>query len=328
MVELRDIIQRLRLGYSVRAIHRETGRHRTVIRAARNLANREGWLRLTNELPGEEEIARTHKQTFIASHVVPHPLEPYEEQIKDWLQAKYNFQVIHKLLDAQGIKLSESTVRRWIHRRSVSLATRTQLRPPAPLESMQVGCLYTLLVAGNKSRKRQVILMTFLDDATHRVLYASIDFIQNSLAFECGIKHILKAHGMIGRLYVNAVMSLVSAQTQRILDTLGIILMDSRVGKPGGFVKVERLHRKIREEFLRPLDTQVPRSLENLDSRLHIWLDSEYHRSPQQGLEGKTPLEAWVENAAFIIPVPSGVDPDRLFVHETRYVAYGDSKCQ
>ena len=43
--------------------------------------------------------------------------------------------------------------------------------------------------------------MTFLDDATRRVLYASFAFTENSLAFEGGIKHILKAHGKIGRLY-------------------------------------------------------------------------------------------------------------------------------
>ena len=32
MIELQDIIHRLRLGQSVKAIHRETGRHKTVVR--------------------------------------------------------------------------------------------------------------------------------------------------------------------------------------------------------------------------------------------------------------------------------------------------------
>ncbi len=44
MVELHDIVQRLRLGHSVKAIHRQTGRHKTVIRVIRALAVREGWL--------------------------------------------------------------------------------------------------------------------------------------------------------------------------------------------------------------------------------------------------------------------------------------------
>jgi hypothetical protein len=167
--------------------------------------------------------------------------------------------------------------------------------------------------------------MTFLDDATRRVLYATFGFTENSLAFECGIKHILKAHGKIGRLYADHGTAFVSAQTQRILDTLGIILVHSRVGKPRGRGKIERLHRTIREQFLRPLDPQTLRSLEDLDSRFHSWLESEYHRSPHRGLEGKTPLEAWVQIARFIVPLPAGIDLDRLFLHEAHRLVYKDS---
>jgi hypothetical protein len=46
-VELQDIVQRLRHGHSVKAIHRETGRHRTLIRAMRDLAAREDWLTMS-----------------------------------------------------------------------------------------------------------------------------------------------------------------------------------------------------------------------------------------------------------------------------------------
>ncbi len=195
----------------------------------------------------------------------------------------------------------------------------------APLECVQVDGLYTVVVPDSKGRKRQAILMTFLDDATRRVLYASFAFTENSLAFEGGIKHILKAHGKIGRLYADHGTAFVSGQSQRILDTLGITLVHSRVGKPRGRGKIERLHRTIREQFLRPLDPQSLTSLEDLDSRFHSWLESEYHRSPHRGLEGKTPLEVWVENARFIVPVPAGVDLDRLFLHEARRIVYKDS---
>jgi hypothetical protein len=57
-VELKDIVQRLRLGHSVKAIHRDTGRHRTLIRAIRGLAAREDGLTLFKELPSEGEIGR------------------------------------------------------------------------------------------------------------------------------------------------------------------------------------------------------------------------------------------------------------------------------
>ena len=57
-VELQEIVRRLRLGHSVKAIHRETGLHKTVIRTVLDLAGREGWLSLMSELPSEGEIAR------------------------------------------------------------------------------------------------------------------------------------------------------------------------------------------------------------------------------------------------------------------------------
>jgi len=195
----------------------------------------------------------------------------------------------------------------------------------APLECVQVDGLYTVVVPGNKARRRQAVLMSFLDDATRRVVYASFGFSENSVAFEQGLKHILKAHGKIGRVYVDHGSAFVSGQSQRILDTLGIILVHSRVGKPAGRGKVERYHRTVREQFLRPLDVGSLKSLEDLDSRFHSWLESEYHRSPHRGLAGKTPLEAWVQNARFILPLPAGVDLDRMFLHEARRVVYKDS---
>ncbi len=196
----------------------------------------------------------------------------------------------------------------------------------APLECVQVDGLYTVVVPDPKGRKRQAILMTFLDDATRRVVYAAFAFTENSLVFEQGIKHILKAHGKIGRLYADHGAAFVSSQTRRILDTLGIILVHSQVGLPRGRGKIERYHRTVREQFLRPLDPQTLRSLEDLESRFHSWLESEYHRNPHRGLEdNKTPLEAWVEKARFIVPLPAGVDLDRLFLHEARRRVYDDS---
>jgi len=139
----------------------------------------------------------------------------------------------------------------------------------APLECVQVDGLYTVVVPGAKARRRQAVLMSFLDDATRRVVYASFAYTENSVVFEQGLKHILKAHGQIGRVYVDHGSAFVSGQSQRILAPLGIILVHSRVGKPAGRGKIERYHRTVREQFLRPLDVESLASLEDLESRFH-----------------------------------------------------------
>jgi len=167
--------------------------------------------------------------------------------------------------------------------------------------------------------------LTFLDDATRRVLYASFAFSESSLVFEAGIQHILAAHGRIGRLYVDNGSAFVSSQTQRILDTLGLVLVHSRVGRPAGRGKIERLHRTFRQQFFRLLEVESLKSLEDLDVRFHSWLESEYHRTPHRGLGGKTPLEAWVEKAHHIIAIDPTVDLQAVFRHQVRRKVHKDS---
>ncbi len=195
----------------------------------------------------------------------------------------------------------------------------------SPLECVQADAMYSVKIPDGKGKLRHAVLLAFLDDATRRVLYASFSFSENSLAFEVGIKHVLAAHGRIGRLYTDHGSAFVSVQTRRILDTLGVILVHSQVGRPRGRGKIERFFRTAREQFFAPLDATEVTSIEQLDRRFHAWLQSEYHRSPHRGLDNRTPLEAWVEKAHLIVPLDPGLDLEQLFLHETTRKVHKDS---
>ena len=195
----------------------------------------------------------------------------------------------------------------------------------APLECIQVDSMYALKLPDEKGKRRHVILLAFLDDATRRILYASLSFSDSSLQFESGIRHILKAHGRIGRLYTDNGSSFVSCQTRRILDTLGVILVHSRPHRPAGRGKVERFFRTSREQFFRLQDPQSIPNIKTLELAFHHWLESEYHRSPHRGLNGKTPLEAWIERARHIIPMDPTVDIEQVFHHEVTRKVHKDS---
>jgi len=195
----------------------------------------------------------------------------------------------------------------------------------APLECVQVDCMYTVEVPDAKGRRRQAVLLAFLDDATRRILYACFGFSENALAFECGIKHILAAHGKIGRLYADNGAGFVSLQTRRILDILGIVLVHSRPYKPAGRGKIERFFRTVRQQFLSILDCESLANLTDLDMRFHVWLEMEYHRSTHRGLGNKTPLEVWLEKAHLIIPLDPTVSLNDLFMHEEVRKVHKDS---
>jgi len=103
------------------------------------------------------------------------------------------------------------------------------------------------------------------------------------------------------------------------------VLVHSRVGKPAGRGKIERLHRTYRDRFFRLLEVQSIKSLADLDTRFHSWLESEYHRCPHQGLGGTTPLEAWLEKAHLIVPLDPTVDLEAITQHQATRKVHKDS---
>jgi hypothetical protein len=142
MIDLQDIIQRFRLGQSVKAIHRETGRHKTIIRTLRALAVQERWLDPDRELPSEGQLKRLYEEARQISQDNSHPLDAYQERVKGWLKKGYSFVVIHRLLSQQQVHCSEATVRRWIHRRFPHVPTPVIVRPTKAGEVMEVDFGY------------------------------------------------------------------------------------------------------------------------------------------------------------------------------------------
>jgi putative transposase len=194
-----------------------------------------------------------------------------------------------------------------------------------PLDCVQADDLHAFCVPTEKGTQRKAILMAFIDDATRRILCAVFSFSERSLAFEAGIKHILKAHGRIDQLYVDNGSPFVSNQTKRILDILRIRICHSRPGKPEGRGKIERFFRTVRDQFLRPLDETSIRSIEDLNVRFLTWLESEYHRNPHRGIGNKTPLDAWLDGTKYITAIDPGIDLDRAFYHVQYRKVYRDS---
>ena len=259
---------------------------------------------LVTELETHPELTATAalKKLQVAGHIQSHPSSSSLSRL-----------VRSAGLDREG--------RQRVHQQEQTLAFEFF----APLECVQVDCMYTVEVPDAKGRLRQAVLLAFLDDATRRILYACFGFSENALAFECGIKHILAAHGKIGRLYTDNGAGFVSLQTRRILDILGIVLVHSRPYIPKGRGKIERFFRTVRQQFLSILDCESLANLTDLDMRFHAWLEMEYHRSTHRGLGNKTPLEVWLEKAHLIIPLDPTVNLNELFMHEELRKVHKDS---
>jgi transposase InsO family protein len=243
-----------------------------------------------------------------------------------------------KKLQDMGIikkKISSSSLSRFIISQGLTSAQRNKEKVEektlkfnffSPLECIQVDVMYGPTIPDEKGKLRKALLMAFLDDATRRIVYSRFSFSEKSILFEDGIKHILKTHGMIGRLYTDNGSSFISNQTKRILNIIGITLTHSRPGIPKGRGKVERFFRTLRDQFERPLNGEEIQNIDALNARFHTWLECEYHRSNHRGLDKDvTPLDAWLAKVNHIQAIKPGVDLDRIFLHMVSRKVYKDS---
>src|SRR5439155_241841 len=94
--------------------------------------------------------------------------------------------------------------------------------------------------------------------------------------------------------------------------------------EPEGRGKIERFFRTVRDQFLANLDPKHALSLEELNERLWIWIESVYHRSEHSAL-GSTPLARWQRDIEQIRQLPPATDLRRLFFHRLDRVVRRDS---
>jgi len=153
--EKRDVIRRLQKGQAVRMIQRETGIHRGIIRQIRDISFKQGWLGGIETLPDEAEVNEALK-TSKRDKAIPHPLDQYHDDFKLWIDEKTSFTIIHDHLIKRGLQYSESTVRRYIHRKYPSHYRKAvMLRETTPGEILEVDFGYLGLSYDSEQKRNR-----------------------------------------------------------------------------------------------------------------------------------------------------------------------------
>jgi hypothetical protein len=134
----------------------------------------------------------------------------------------------------------------------------------------------------------------------------------------------MDARGVPTRLYIDNAKMYRSPQLARIAASLGTLIIHSRPYQPEGRGKIERCFRTVREQFLANLDPKRRLSLEELNERLHAWIEGVYHRTEHSAL-GTTPLLRWQRDIEHVRPLPPGTDLRRLFFHRLDRLVRRDS---
>ena len=106
---------------------------------------------------------------------------------------------------------------------------------------------------------------------------------------------------------------------------MGIHLVHCRPYSPTAKGKLERWHRTCRDQFLSEIDERHITSMDDLNARLWAWLEVVYHRTPHDGLSGKTPLERYQQDLPKIRTLgPRAAQIDALFLHRIKRLVRKD----
>ena len=148
------------------------------------------------------------------------------------------------------------------------------------------------LPIGQNGVKKQVYLVTFIDDATRFVLhgefYATLDQV---IVEDCFRKAIAK-HGVPEMVYFDNGKQYRTKWMGRTCAKLGIRLLFAKPYSPESTGKVERFNRVV-DSFLREAALENPKSLDAYNTLFDVWLQECYQNKSHSALNGKSPQTAY-----------------------------------
>ena len=138
MYQYRQVIVRMRMGESDRAIAQTGLMGRKKIRAVRELASTRGWLDPGNDVPPDNELAACFDQSRARPQTTSR-VEPYADEVKKWAGENVQGTTIHQaLVRKYGYTGSYSSVRRYLQNVAAANPTASTVLDHEPGDVAQV----------------------------------------------------------------------------------------------------------------------------------------------------------------------------------------------
>lgn len=144
------------------------------------------------------------------------------------------------------------------------------------------------LPIGKDGAKKQVYLSVFIDDATRYIVAAKFYENQKVDIIEDSLRSALMHYGKPDAIYVDNGKQYRSDWLKKACAKLQIRLLFARPYHPEGKGKVEAFNRRV-DSFLSEVALAKPKTLEELNRHLDVWIQEHYHKSPHHSLLGLSP---------------------------------------
>ena len=167
--------------------------------------------------------------------------------------------------------------------------------------------------------KKQIYLVSFLDDATRYVVHGEFyDSLDQTIVEDCLHKAILK-EGLPKRVYFDNGKQYRNKWMERACAILGIRLLFAKPYSPESTGKIERFNRTV-DGFLDEAALKQCRKLDDFNRYFQIWLAECYHTRGHAGLTGQTPEIAYKSAKAPLRFVPPETVASAFLRVDTRKV--------
>jgi transposase InsO family protein len=147
------------------------------------------------------------------------------------------------------------------------------------------------LPIGQGSAKKQVYLVTFLDDATRLILHGEFYPTLDQVIIEDCFRKAIQKHGVPEAVFFDNGSQYRTKWMTRACAKMGIRLLYARPLSPESTGKVERFNRVV-DSFLSEASLEKPQTIEQLNRLFWVWLEECYQHKPHSSLAGNMSPEA------------------------------------
>lgn len=148
------------------------------------------------------------------------------------------------------------------------------------------------LPIGKDGTKKQVYLVTFLDDATRFILHGQFYPTLDQVIVEDCFRQAIQKYGVPEAVFFDNGKQYRTKWMNRACAKLGIRLLFARPYSPEATGKVERFNQVV-DSFLSEAVLEKPQTLDKLNQLFWVWLEECYQNKPHSGLQCKSPVTAY-----------------------------------
>lgn len=149
------------------------------------------------------------------------------------------------------------------------------------------------LPIGTGGAKKQVYLVTIIDDATRAVMHAEFYPTLDQVIVEDSLRQAIHKYGAPDSVFFDNGKQYRTKWMQRACAKMGIRLLYARPYAPEAAGKVERFNRVV-DSFLAEAALEKPQTLDRLNQLFWVWLEECYQNKPHSALgNNQSPATAY-----------------------------------